>query len=1096
MSNLKKVVALALALALVMTMFAGATIKTDLPFKDVAEFTEAQRSAAALLNPLGVLSGTGAGELGAGGLTRAQMVTFVYRLVNGGDYGVQNYYSKTSVFPDVDPEAWYAPYINWAYAAKVVEGYGTNFGPEDPVTGVQAAAMLVRLLGKDDARGADYALKTQAYAIGFGLDAGIETQGLYEKELARGDMFILLANTLLTPVKGETIAEKIFDLEIINGAILLGMDSIGSNGYSVFAFRTETSGNVQYFWTDLLCVEEDSAVFDDYGCKYTLLVSKNQINAPTYNQGYRWLYAAYEETQNNYYKVVTGTVDDGTMRGADGVLVYTKDGKAVPLDKNVFVYVNGKAATVADFIASLGVRNMARYKLIDNDGDGAYEFIIVERYALKDIATETINAKVTAVSADGGTITLTKADGTAVTVKLGNFWNAKYEVVENNIYKIWNALGINQDEAADWNQPNYGIPYFGGYMPFTAISDVYYDFVIGGGYLFDMKVSENTKFAGSYGIMVAWSSPITFYKNMPYALFVNEKSEYFWAYVQTVDEAPAMTNWTFVLDNTLVYFTDGDASDDVVSFDTAGFWNSNYTYKELMLAYGKSDTGVESKTKIKFEMNVWSIITDKTTNYSKLVENYPQIYAIFDIDPADPKGDGSEPAIRYWDAQADTEVDCPAGTAFSDALDRKIDGLRVLDYKELKGKYYVAVDATSFYGIRALDECKGFIYVTDDSMEVTIKNAGAEEDIPESLQIYRRNGFWHLRFYTEVSAIDVNDLVVTYMGYPVEKIGDVWCVLLPDEKDPLSVDDEEQVPLYEFVKGFDATTFEEAIEDAKEALATDGDEIVRSQYTLLNTAHGVVFAYGDVVEEGATVRRWVAYDIDTFDSDFGYGDLFYMIDLDGDGRKETRVPNDTVPFGYTADELIYAKVGGTMYVKALKVSDYMGTLPYGWLAPNGYELVVFGGFAGGVNTNGWGIKLASFDGEKIKVENVYTKIGLNGAVAGDVLLVKRDANGNLTELLAVGDTVWGYLDYATSYSRKLLNAPLVSATKISGNDSRGDHYEVNLTGKTVYYMWVNDAGELLYTDDFSKVPAVKDKTPYVDVWSVGKVYVAFVQYYA
>ena len=95
MSNLKKVVALALALALVMTMFAGATIKSKLPVVDADQVTDAQLSAAALLKPLGVLAGMGADELGAGTVTRAQMVAFIYRLINGGDNGVQAYYTKT-----------------------------------------------------------------------------------------------------------------------------------------------------------------------------------------------------------------------------------------------------------------------------------------------------------------------------------------------------------------------------------------------------------------------------------------------------------------------------------------------------------------------------------------------------------------------------------------------------------------------------------------------------------------------------------------------------------------------------------------------------------------------------------------------------------------------------------------------------------------------------------------------------------------------------------------------------------------------------------------------------------------------------------------
>ena len=350
MSNLKKVLALALALAMVMTMFAGASIKTVLDVKDADQFTDAQLQAAGLLQPLGVLAGMGADELGAGKVTRAQMVAFIYRLTNGGDDGVDSYYSKTSQYKDVDPEAWYAPYLNWAYASKVAFGYtdGT-FGVNDNITGAQAAAMLVRLLGKE-ASGNDYALQAQSHAIALGLDEGITTKGLYENALDRGDMFILLANTLMCEVKDTTIAEEVFDLEIIEGAILLGVDSIGKNDYAVFSFRIGTAGNVIKFWTDILCVEEDVDVSEDIGCKYTLLVSKSQ-NV----QGYRTLYAAYEEENNDYYTTVTGTVDDGK-------LVFEKDATAtkkqnVFYDKHCVFYVDEKISDRKTFEAAYGKAN-------------------------------------------------------------------------------------------------------------------------------------------------------------------------------------------------------------------------------------------------------------------------------------------------------------------------------------------------------------------------------------------------------------------------------------------------------------------------------------------------------------------------------------------------------------------------------------------------------------------------------------------------------------------------------------------------------------------------------------------------------------------
>jgi len=1050
MSNLKKVVALALALALVMTMFAGATIKSKLPVVDADQFTEAQLDAAALLKPLGVLAGMGADELGAGTVTRAQMVAFIYRLINGGDNGVQAYYTKTSQYSDVDPEAWYAPYLNWAYAAKVAYGYGATFGPEDPVTGAQAAAMLVRLLGKD-ASGNDYALKAEANAIALQLDNGIETKGLYENALARGDMFILLANALKTPYVDKvgltTIAEKYFDLEIVKGAILLGEDAIGANGYSVFAFRVDTLGNVKYFWTDLLCVEEDSTVFEDYGCKYTLLVSKSQDV-----QGYRRLYAAYEEDQGNYYKVVTGTVDDGK-------LVFEKDAtktkkQNVFYDDHCFFYVGGKLSTREAFEASYGVANAAQYKLIDNDGDGKYEFAIIERLSLANLKLETITAKVTAVNADGSVVTLTTADGKEYKVTVGEFWDKDLKVVLDNAADINYALGINQL----------------GYAPYAAISDVYYDFGIAGDYLFTISISKDTKFAGSYGIFVSWSTPLTMYKNMPYGLFVNENSEYFWAYVSTVNEAPAAFMAATTLGNSLIYFTDGDASDDVVSFDTAVFWNNNYTYREIFPFIFSADNAAKTDLTVDFPMNVVSKLYGKeTVDYSKLAK-FGSIYAVFDINPGDPDGD-EDPAdaIKYWDVKAQAYADVPAATLIDTSANRTLDGFPMANYKDIEGKYVAKIESSDvFYGVEDLDECNGFVFVTDASITVSI-TGGDDDAFADELQIYRRNGFWHLRAYADIAAMDAESVKILWNGYEIEKnADDEWVINLGDGTDPEEAYNEnpEGYRLAELIKGFKDDVFTEKVDAAIAAFvkANDGEEkaIVAYDYRIKIDA-GVVFAYGTVVNNAnhdtdprggrvtdALEARWVAYDVKTFNSDFGLG----------------ATGNDTVPFGATFDEMIFTKIGGTYYVKALKISDIDAEhLPYGWLAPNGYELVLFGGFAGGVNTDGWGVKLVTMSKDGIKAETVYTKVGLGGAVAGDVLLVKRDANGAIVELVAVSTDYKDYLSYAGFNFKLSGTGTLIAADRVCGynfprdsygvkdKDGQGDYFEIAVgSGKTIYYV--------------------------------------------
>ena len=73
-------------------------------------------------------------------MTRAMFVTVLGRLA-----GVQEKYGSTGGFHDVDPYAWYAPYVTWAQKYGIVTGYGDDrFGVNDEITVEQAAVILAR----------------------------------------------------------------------------------------------------------------------------------------------------------------------------------------------------------------------------------------------------------------------------------------------------------------------------------------------------------------------------------------------------------------------------------------------------------------------------------------------------------------------------------------------------------------------------------------------------------------------------------------------------------------------------------------------------------------------------------------------------------------------------------------------------------------------------------------------------------------------------------------------------------------------------------------------------------------------------------------
>lgn len=126
-------------------------------------------------------------------LTRAMVVTMLYRVE--GEPAVRT----AGTFSDVAEGQWYTDAVEWAAREGIVEGYGSGkFGPNDPVTREQLAAILFRYAGgkvgaadwsayKDADKISAYALDAMGWAV--------------EKGILRG------ANQCLNPTGTATRAE-------------------------------------------------------------------------------------------------------------------------------------------------------------------------------------------------------------------------------------------------------------------------------------------------------------------------------------------------------------------------------------------------------------------------------------------------------------------------------------------------------------------------------------------------------------------------------------------------------------------------------------------------------------------------------------------------------------------------------------------------------------------------------------------------------------------------------------------------------------------------------------------------------------------------
>lgn len=169
----------------------GEIAEEPLPFTDVASDAW-YGQAAAYVYRQGLMSGTAQDRFSPDLTTnRAMLVTILYRLagspaVDGG-----------SAFTDVSGGDWFASGVAWASANGIVTGYGDGrFGPNDPITREQMAAILYRyagFAGQSTAGQADLSGYTDAgqvspyaaEAMGWAVDRGLIT-GVSAGTLAPG----------------------------------------------------------------------------------------------------------------------------------------------------------------------------------------------------------------------------------------------------------------------------------------------------------------------------------------------------------------------------------------------------------------------------------------------------------------------------------------------------------------------------------------------------------------------------------------------------------------------------------------------------------------------------------------------------------------------------------------------------------------------------------------------------------------------------------------------------------------------------------------------------------------------------------------------
>ena len=213
MYNLKRIgamlTALAMLLSLNLTAFAAVE---DTGYSDVAADAW-YADAVAYVRDNGLMSGTSETAFEPDGtMTRGMLVTTLYRLA--GSPSLENE-DLGYPFADVPGDAWYADGVYWARLNGVAGGYSDErFGPDDPVTREQIAAIFWRYEGSPDSEtGAgfadeedisDYAAEAVDWARANGIVNGMEGNYFLPQDSAtRAQVATLLQNYLTMEVTDE-----------------------------------------------------------------------------------------------------------------------------------------------------------------------------------------------------------------------------------------------------------------------------------------------------------------------------------------------------------------------------------------------------------------------------------------------------------------------------------------------------------------------------------------------------------------------------------------------------------------------------------------------------------------------------------------------------------------------------------------------------------------------------------------------------------------------------------------------------------------------------------------------------------------------------
>ena len=155
MRNLKKFLALVLAMMMTLSLMVTVNAASPVAFKDDEDISPTYAEAVDVLSALGIVKGQGKDDPREGKfmpkdpITRAEVAAMIYRVAhNDASESYASIYKDYERFPDVKSTSWYAGVANYCGNSEIIRGYPNGtFGPGRNVTGYEVLVMVLRMLG-------------------------------------------------------------------------------------------------------------------------------------------------------------------------------------------------------------------------------------------------------------------------------------------------------------------------------------------------------------------------------------------------------------------------------------------------------------------------------------------------------------------------------------------------------------------------------------------------------------------------------------------------------------------------------------------------------------------------------------------------------------------------------------------------------------------------------------------------------------------------------------------------------------------------------------------------------------------------------------